>query len=312
MLRLEIWAAHGCPSNVLAIYLHGMRALSILLLTLVSGTSSAQNWCAPGATWTYEAGMFLAGFIRMSYTHDTLIDGFNAQVIDQYRAVQYPQPPPDPIFGGPPVITYTPVAVITRTENDVVLIRGGSTWDTLYWFGAAPGDRWSQAHVEDTSCAPFVVVDTGTTLFDGIPLRWIGIEDWYRVYERIGSTWDMFMYCPNWIIDGPLGMRCYRDDAIDVGFTQTPCEALVGVEENFTDDRMLPFPNPGSEHFALTLGPGTHSIALYDATGRVVHEERTPGARLLIGTSALPAGPYRIVVRSDGEAIRSAMWLKQP
>lgn len=288
-----------------------MRALSILLLAAISGTANAQSWCAPGATWTYEAGMFLAGYIRMSYTHDTLIDGFNAQVIDQYRAVQYPQPPPDPIYGGPPVITYTPVAVITRSENDVVLIRGGSTWDTLYWFGAVPGDRWTQAHVEDTSCAPFVVVDTGTTIYDGIPLRWIEIESWYRVYERIGSTWDMFMYCPNWIIDGPLGMRCYRDDDIDVGFTQTPCEALVGVEENFTGDRMLPYPNPGSTHFTLDLPPGDQTIILFDATGRMVLQQRTIYARPVIATEALPAGLYRITVRDELGAVMDATWVKE-
>jgi hypothetical protein len=58
-----------------------MRSFAFPILLLAS-PCFAQSWCPPGATWTYNAGMALAGFNRLSYTHDTIIGDFNAQVID--------------------------------------------------------------------------------------------------------------------------------------------------------------------------------------------------------------------------------------
>ena len=287
-----------------------MRA-ALLSLALLPLLAAAQSWCPPGATWTYEAGMFLAGFTRMSCTGDTLVDGYTAQIIDRYSAVQYPQPPPGPIFSGPPVVSYTPVAVITRAEGDVVFTLQGGEWDTLYWFGAAPGQGWTAAHVQEgQDCAPFVVADTGTTVIDGMALRWIEIESWYRVYERIGSTWDMYMYCPNWIIDGPMGMRCYSDDEISFQLTTGACEQLVGVDDRRSTYWTNPFPNPGTSHFTLKLPPGPHTITLFDATGRMVLQQRTTDARPGIATEALPAGLYRISVRDERGGVMSATWIK--
>jgi hypothetical protein len=121
--------------------------------------------------------MALAGFNRLSYTHDTIIGDFNAQVIDLYSAIQYPQPPPGPTFGGPPYTSYTAVALITRSDSEVVFALSGSVWDTLYWFGAEPGEHWFPAHINDPTCAPVTVEDTGTTVVDGVPLRTIETTD---------------------------------------------------------------------------------------------------------------------------------------
>ena len=103
-----------------------VRKLLFFLVALSTIAVQAQSWCAPGATWTYEAGMFLSGFHRMTYTHDTLIGSYDAQIIDRYSAIQYPQPPPGPTFGGPPQISYTPLAVITRSDSEVVFILSGN------------------------------------------------------------------------------------------------------------------------------------------------------------------------------------------
>lgn len=288
-----------------------MRAL-FLALIVTPLLAYTQSWCPPGATWTYEAGQFLAGFKRMRYTGDTIVDGYTAQIIDRYSAIQYPQPPPGPIYSGPPEVNYTPVAVITRAEGDVVFTLREGAWDTLYWFGAVPGQGWTAAHAPDEQdCAPFIVADTGTYVIDGLALRWIEIESWYRVYERIGSTWDMFLYCPNWILDGPMGMRCYSDDEISYQLATEACEQLVGLNDVSAPIRLGPFPSPGTTHFNLTLPPGLHTITLFDATGRMVLEQRTSEERPVIGTEHLPAGLYRITVRDVLGGLMSTAWVRE-
>ena len=288
-----------------------MRA-ALLPLALLPLLAAAQSWCPPGATWTYEAEMFYAGFTRMTYTGDTLVDGYTAQIIDRYTALQPMQPPPGPTFGGPPLISHTPVAVITRSQDDVVYTWELGSWDTLYWFGAAPGQGWTARHVEGVQdCTPFIVTDTGTAVIDGMALRWIEIESWYRVYERIGSTWDMFMYCPNWIIDGPMGMRCYSDDEISFQLTTGACEQLVGLDDRHSTSWTNPFPNPGTTHFTLDLPPGPHTITLFDASGRTVLQQRTADTRPVIATEALPAGLYRITVRDERGGVMGATWVKE-
>ncbi len=279
-----------------------------LLLALLPTMAHAQSWCPPGATWTYEAGMSLAGFHRMTYTHDSVVAGYPAQVIDRYSAIQYPQPPPGPTFGGPPYITYYPVVVITREENEVVYTWQGGAWDTLYWFGAVPGDHWYPAHINDTICQPLVVSDTSTLIIDGMALRRLEVAG-TTVIERVGCTWDMFLYCPNLIIDGPMGMRCYSDDEISYQLVSGACEQLVGMEEKEQAGTHV-FPNPGTTHFTLDLTPGPHTVSLYDATGRMVHQQRTSDPRPVVHSGELPAGLYRIIVHQEEGGVRGTTWVK--
>ncbi len=285
-----------------------VRKLLFVLLALSTISGQAQSWCTPGATWTYNAGMALAGFLRMTYTHDTLIGGYTAQVIDRYSAIQYPQPPPGPTFSGPPYISYTPVELITRSDSEVVFILSGTVWDTLYWFGAVPGEHWFPAHVNDTTCAPITVVDTGTTVVGGVPLHWLRTTDDLTVMERVGSTWDMFMWCPNWLIDGPTGMRCYSDNEISYQLTSGACEMLMGVNEASAISSLMIYPNPGTDHFSLSLHPGSHTITLFDATGRVVHQQQIINERASVQTTDLPSGIYLVKVDEGRKPLR---WVKE-
>ncbi len=294
-----------------------MQKVLLLLTIAISLNCSCQSWCPPGATWTYEAGMFLAGYNRMSYAGDTLIDGYSSQIIDRTSAIQYPQPPP----GGwsQPYHEYTPVAVITRLEDDVVYIRGGNEWDTLYWFGALPGNSWSMAHVNDTSCARFIVTAIGTDTIDGIPLRWLDFESSPRLYERIGSVWDMFMYCPNWIIDGPMGIRCYSDDQINATFSvssdQYGCDWLMTVPQ-VDPTQIALYPNPGNDHFILSgvegqLPAGHHSLFIFDQLGRSVIEMDRISDQDVIGTASLPPGIYTVLITDRNGRMFHQRWIKE-
>ena len=284
--------------------------LATFLFFAVPAFASAQSWCPPEATWTYEAGQFLAGFLRMSYRADTLVDGYQAQVIDRYWAVQYPQST-QPVYGGPPVITYTPVAAVTRFEDDVVYIRGGATWDTLYWFGAQVGEGWTMPHAGSVDCDRFVVSGIGTTVIDGVTLRWLDFENSPRVHERIGSGWDFFMYCPNIIVDGPMGMRCYSDFEISTPGGSVNCQALVGIDEQGASSGMLLFPNPGREQLTLSLHSSPHSITLLDALGCVVATYANLAGTTTIATAQFPSGPYLLRIEAANGTRTSLRWLKE-
>lgn len=282
--------------------------LPIVLLPLIL---NAQTWCPPGAIWTYEAGLHLAGFNRLSYRADTVVDGYNAQVIDRYSAIQFPQST-EPTFGGAPFISYAPVVAITRHSDDVVYVRGPLGWDTLYWFGALPGEGWTVPHADPTGCEPFIVQDTGTTFVDGIPLRWLEFQDLRRVYERIGSTWDFHLFCPNMVIDGPSGMRCYQDEEIHFGVDASNCEALVNVASLEREKVLAPYPDPGSTYVTIDLGPDPHTITFYDAMGRRALQHHTTEMHPTVDTSALVSGRYVITVHDNSGNIQMAQWTKIP
>jgi uncharacterized repeat protein (TIGR01451 family) len=70
-------------------------------------------------------------------------------------------------------------------------------------------------------------------------------------------------------------------------------------------------PNPGNDRFTLVLAPGPHTITLFDATGRLVLQQRTTDARPVITTEALPVGLYRITVRDERGGLMGATWVKE-
>ncbi len=251
--------------------------------------------------------MFLAGYHRMSYTHDSIVGGHLAQVIDRLSMVQYPQPSAP--YWSEPVESHTPVAVITREADEVIYVWSGSdaSWDTLYWFGAAPGDHWYPAHWQDDleQCGRLLVADTGSTVVDGILLHWLEVND-QLVYERMGPTWDMFLYCPHLIIDGPMGMRCYSDEEMSFNFTQFDCGTLVGVEA-VAAARTSVYPNPGSVELRMDLAPGVHVVVLVDGLGREVLRKEVLGPHVAVGMQHLRPGVYNVLV--DGS--RAERWMKQ-
>ena len=85
----------------------------------------------------------------------------------------------------------------------------------------------------------------------------------------------------------------------------------LSLDEREARARLLPIPNPGNTYFTLELPPGSHTITLFDATGRMVLQQRTTDARPVIATEALHAGLYRITVRDAQGAVTSATWVKE-
>lgn len=91
----------------------------------------------------------------------------------------------------------------------------------------------------------------------------------------------------------------------------TDCGFTLSTAETSKERPSHPFPNPGTAQFTFELPPGAHTITLFDATGRMVLQQRTTDARPMISTEALPAGVYRITVRDERGLISHAMWVKE-
>ncbi len=212
--------------------------------------------------------------------------------------------------------------LFTRYADGVVHIwdQWSSTYDTLMWFSAEPGQHWNIHHQD--GFARFNVLDTGTSVVEGIPLRYVVVEEPFLLFatdtmrERIGS--DFFYIDPRetLLTDWTTGwLRCYRDQMINEfhGWSWTwagNCAFTVQVPEQ-QEPIGMPFPNPGTDQINLTLPPGPHTITLLDATGRMVLQQRTAEERPVIGTEDLPAGLYRITVRDERGTVMGATWVKE-
>lgn len=129
------------------------------------------------------------------------------------------------------------------------------------------------------------------------------------MYERIGGQ---FLYLNGWswfITDQPWnGLLCYRDD--EITFEPSGPEAC-GYTLSIAPTARSPMPirpNPGTDHFCLSLAPGAHTVVLCDAVGRMVLNARGLGPVVDVSTAHLPNGFYLIRVDGNTGPIR---WLKQ-
>lgn len=290
-----------------------VRNITILLLAIGS-QASAQQWCIPGAEWTYGfANQQASGITRAWYAGDTLVGGYMAQRIDQTVIAYQPSWP----FGQ--AFTQQLDPLHTRVANGVVHPWNGSnnTYDTLIWFDAVPGDHWQVPH---SDWAQFDVLDTGTTVVEGIPLRYLVVEEPIvmgvidTVRERIGFDYFYLDPMQSLLIDWTTVMlHCYRDDDIlefHGSYWQQPCDFTVGVDEHIAAGG-LPTPNPGSDHFTLPLPNGLHSIEVFDATGRRVLATSSNATAARIDTEVWPAGTFLVrIIDAQGMSTHH-LWVKE-
>lgn len=299
-----------------------MRTI-VLVLVLFPLLVSAQPWCPPGATWNYRVMAFmLHGSIERMYVGDTMIDGWSAQMIHEAGVIVNSW-------------TSVPTAIdnyrYTSLQDSVLFLwnANGSTdgWDTLFRFNATIGDRWYPPGADEF--CPFKyggmieVRDTGTFLADGIPLHnwtlaYLGPGGQpngdFEVVERLGPMGGLE------IMPGGCGiteygelLTCYRD--MEIGYIDetwpNACPNALDINSDDHPYAVLPAPNPGTTYFSLTLPLGPHTISLFDATGRLLLQQRTTDARPLINTEVLPAGLYRVTVRDDHGGMTGTTWVKE-
>ncbi len=235
-----------------------LRHMLITATMMVTIGSYAQSWCPPGAQWIYDVGSpWITASLQLTYTSDTIVDGFPAQRID--RIYQQTQPMNvvtswDPFF--------------TRTNGDVVWEWNGTQWDTLYWFSAVPGDHWQPFWPYQEICPDhaWLVQDTSTTLVSGIPLRTLLLEitesgiptgQTQTIYERMGGGGGYgFPGHPplpcGGVYECYCTFSCYQDQ--DILPQGGPCALSLSASTLTSQDHGLQvFPNPAIDVVTIVL-----------------------------------------------------------
>lgn len=291
-------------------------AISLLLIA----NTHAQSWCPPGATWIYSGGDPMIGpaQARFTYAGDTMVDGFAGQRIEQLHTLELP------VWAGDSLLITAGPDVVTRTEPGMVLwwLPQTQEWDTLYWFGAVPGDKWSpgweQLYGSDDCMADayLQVVNTGTMVVDGVPLRTLDLDRHlnatevdlsFTIIERIGNTLQYFFPDPPYscfINEALQTFGCYSDDEIRYPPSASPCELTLGVTNPSTmgADHWSVSPVPFRDRFTVqtTYSQQGSTVSLLDMTGRELLSAPFRGTVLELDASGLPAGAFLLRL-SDGQ-----------
>jgi hypothetical protein len=294
------------------------RPLPLLASFLLTGLASAQQWCAPGAEWLFGFSSQQATGVRHAwYSGDTVVGGLAAKRIDQFIYAY------DPVFPFGSAFSAAAAPIFTTEVGDQVWIwnNGSSSYDTLLWFGAVPGDHWDIPHYPGPG--RFDVLDTGTTVVDGIPLHYLVVEEPIimgntdTLRERLG--FDFFYIDPieTLLLDYTTAwLQCYRDDSIaqfNGYMVSEPCDfTLVIADPEHTSWSV--YPDPGTDHFTLEVPSEAQAceVALFDAQGRIVLRHDLSRGHTRIGCEGLAQGlfTYRVVDR-DGNVLANGRWVKR-
>ena len=299
-----------------------MRPLfTSLVVASLAGSLYAQHWAPIGATWHYPWTLNNAppdpptsGTYRFVSLLDTTINGQATRKVDSSV----------PTNDGP---------FYTHDVDGVAYIYVPATdaFDTLFNFNAIPGDRWTYVPMPfPLACTDeswVEVVDTGTTIMDALPLRWLavnkhdvaeGIEYVWpdTIIERLGPLHSYMLpheQCNTLVSPGVIGgLLCYSDAAIaymdpSIG----DCALGMGLASAEAATHVQLYPNPGLDGFMLTMPTGSSSlIAVYDARGVQVHGPEPIATSIRVDTSEWPSGLYSIHLLDDRGRLAKAQWVK--
>ncbi|MDQ3100439.1 MAG: T9SS type A sorting domain-containing protein [Bacteroidota bacterium] len=291
----------------------------MILLPIVLSAHS-QSWCAPGATWTYNAPQIFGGpgptpeyLLRVEYVGDTVIEGLFIQRLDQWYLTYISGDLATQEYGGP---------LFTYVEDEVIYLKQtmADVYDTLFNLNAHPGDHWTVAGMG--SSYNVIVIDTSTTLMDGIPLRQLvvdasslGLTEPDTITARIGFHYLYIQpsasFTPS--LDGPVhGLRCYRDNEIE--FIRIPgigCDFSVAVPHLIEFPISRIHPNPGSDQLTLQLPPGKHHLSVIDILGRTVLEKARISDQGVIDASSLRSGIYMLQITDRSGRRSNQQWIKE-
>lgn len=305
-------------------------------------SANGQVWIDEGAVWHYDySNIGYGGFYKYEYTGDTLIEGYNCQIISgrdyQFTSNQ----------NGEIVLSgeYGLETRYTYVSGDTVFFwnKNEDKFFTLFDFGAEIGDTWTIANERpnnwvidpdtDSDTSKIEVIETGTININSNNYRYIKIKPVYgslygfegTYVERFGnidSTLNVFQdLFPNFYDYSNSVMaewnmyklKCFQDNSFALynPTDQEDCEYYLthlGVDV-FEMDKVKCYPNPTTE-FLIIENPYSESIIadIYDINGRLIdNAEINSTSKIELDISNYENGIYFIKIKtniSNGKTIK--------
>ncbi|HMU15250.1 MAG TPA: T9SS type A sorting domain-containing protein [Flavobacteriales bacterium] len=243
------------------------------VFALNGASSSAQSWCPPGgARWNFNLmGLGMASGQVYQYDADTLIDGIPSQHLSIVQTTTQ--------LGNNDTLIVGHWETFTRHDENVVLMLDqlNAVWDTLYWFGAQPGDTWWQFGATEDG-ERYVVLDTGFIVVEGVQLRALTVQTMCgtdpfgerTLIERVGWAEGALSY--NCSTADNYNFSTYCDTALSYPIPGWECDFTTSLEPS---QRIVAleaaFPNPASGTLYISLrttDPQKGELRLIDAAGR--------------------------------------------
>lgn len=301
----------------------------ILLLSLLGSLGvTAQTWCPPSAEWYF--GIFDNGYVRVKYESDTIINSVTAKKLSKYYEGVYLW------WNANSPYSYYGTPEFMYEQNGVVYVWYNNNWDTLYDINATIGDTWRLAKQPDIagncdSTSTLTVIDTGTIIVSGVPLRYldvvlnyganwpspqqpitkiievIGFIDALLPYEFCNQTHDSF--------DADC-LKCYSDENIPL-YTYCPSPSctyyvIPSVNEHELNNSLQISPNPASTILNINLPSNVSIVSIYNYAGQLVDQKMLSNNEQFVQLNIVhyPSGIYWLQVQGQ-DAVQVKKFVKQ-
>jgi hypothetical protein len=304
------------------------RLLTITcLLTLSSVTAFGQFWNKSDAQYTfhwtaYFSGNYL-GFKQLTADSDTLIDG---NLYTRYHDYSVSYLGGTNSFDSAYFDTTSVLTDMAFFEEDSVLYAHhlnsyNDQIDTLYNFGALPGESWTipQFYLDgggwSYNCDSLItvnVLDTGHITYQGQQLYFLKVNylgssayqmlETDTIFERFGSKQVSFLSVHDFCVlnapfndsGSPFNLTCYSDNEISLGQDCSVLNVYTSVEEI---EKTAPtiYPNPAWQ--SIVVQTISNRIHLTDLSGRNLLSVAVKNGQVEIDISSLANGTY--FIRAD-------------
>ncbi len=288
-----------------------MKTISASLFCFIAVNLLAQNWCPPGAEWTYNYYDWgTEGYVRISLSKDTVIAGQLCQKLDVKNRT----------WAGSPYFIYDTsyrAPIYTFSRNDTVFIYQSwiPAFVPLYCFSARIGDTIQYSNPNSLCGNPInlLVDSTGVISINNNPLKYYvahalpndGVLNLYgeeiKVLERLG-VWTGYFFMPTFVCytDAPsYSLRCYKDDSFSVYQADAlkACDYFYNsLDEIQNEQGLIVYPNPASSNIKFNNHENLE-YCISNPIGQVllkgIAEAEQP-----ININMLPDGLYVICVKN--------------
>lgn len=284
-----------------------MRYLLIFIILPIN--LGAQNWAPMGAKWHYSYYGFFPGYVDITFTADTIINGqASKELTKTFHGLAWNQSITSETFGYE----------YTYEDNGVVYLRYQNQWDTLYNFNAQVGDSWRMAKQPFTNVvgqnSRIKILATGNLNINNETRKYLVIDKcdsnnislgWFNdtLIENIGFLHDYLLPYDQFdgAVDGNEGgpFRCYSDNNFATykpSYTEV-CDYIMGTEELNANASFQIFPNPVSNWIQIPFNYVNEFMkySIYSSEGKIVQMGQTSEQ---IDVSNLPAGSYTLLIEN--------------